>query len=163
MPYPTCAQRINDEWKRERSKILWGIGAADFIDGNDGFDYFGYDTEDENTPERRREIYKEMALFFGIDEEGALDVLIGCWPYSQGEFNQETEKRLAFHIQLSWGGPSDGIIVFCRERPSWWEVEKTIYYYKDWFDEAYYSLNSSELTFVECLIRDSLPKTRVEG
>lgn len=58
-------------------------------------------------------------------------------------------KYLLFEIQLSTGGPGDGLELIID--PESLEIIKAKYYYAEWFDVAYLSLTSSEIDTLQTL------------
>ena len=54
------------------------------------------------------------------------------------------EERQEIRILLSWGGPSDGYLLYKRDG----EVEEGYYFYADWFEYEQYKLSSDELDLV---------------
>jgi len=54
------------------------------------------------------------------------------------------EERQEITILLSWGGPSDGYLLYKRDG----EIEEGYYFYADWFEYEQYKLSSDELDLV---------------
>lgn len=169
-----CADRIGKEWEYEKQKLAWAVGAATTIRGENGWVWYGYDPAEHADEDSRGDIgarleaYAEHLLCFEASslpgggqveyyhdgDEGKVELDRGAgsqiplrlWPHEPGFYVGPAGRIL--HLQFSWGGPSDGLVVFQVASGRWrWQTEKAIYYFKDWFDAAYHTVRCDSKAF----------------
>jgi len=120
--YPSCEERIDDEYKREMSRIAEALAGQEYYCRECG-EHF-HDEYDHGEMDECPECYSDVIAMVDDNQETREDYEGGIL-----EFSKET----VYKVLLSTGGPADG---FRLRVDSDGYITGADYFFQDWFDGA---------------------------
>ena len=128
MKQPSCEERISKEWADTREMLI-GVGAI-----------FNGETPDQEFMDHWEPDLEDGVMWF---YNSCLLAIETATPdqVADGDFltrgcNPPDAYDIAVHLQMSWGGPADGIIMYADLNRRGPDLTTAYYYFQDWYDGA---------------------------